>query len=80
MARGADTAPFHLVVNGPNVVSSGFEKTGAAGSLVYEQALYAQPFFVQGDWDKVEGVAESKNITAFIARGAPPDADADRPR
>ncbi len=74
-ARGADTAPFHLVVNGPNVVSSGVEKTGAgaAGSSVYEQTLNAQPFFVQGDWDKVEGSGESRTITAFIVRGATPE-------
>src|ERR1700730_7447198 len=75
-ARGADTAPFHLAVNGSNVISSGVEKTGAAGatgSSVYEQTLNAQPFFVQGDWDKIEGAAESKNITAFIARGAAPE-------
>src|SRR6267378_5604322 len=74
--RGADTAPFHLVVNGSNVVSSGVEKTGAGGASgpsVYEQTLNAQPFFVQGDWDKVEGSGESRNITAFIARGATPD-------
>lgn len=69
-ARGADTAPFHLVVNGSNVISSGVEKTGAAGSSVYDQTLNAQPFFVQGDWDKIEGAAESRNITAFAPRGA----------
>src|SRR5688572_10716769 len=72
-ARGADTAPFRLVVNGPNVISSGAEKTGPAGSSVYEQTLNAQPFFVQGDWDRIEGAADSKNITAFIAREASPD-------
>ena len=74
--RGADTAPFHLVVNGANVISSGVEKTGVAGSAgpsVYEQTLNAQPFFVQGDWDKVEGAGESRTITAFIARGATPE-------
>ncbi|HCX29005.1 MAG TPA: hypothetical protein DHU55_04415, partial [Blastocatellia bacterium] len=68
--RGADTAPFRLVVNGANVISSGLEKSGAAGATVYEQSLNAQPFFVQGDWDKVEGTGESKNITAFLPRGA----------
>ena len=68
--RGADTAPVRLVVNGTSVISSGIEKSGAAGSDVYEQALFAQPFFVQGDWDKFEGTGESKNITAFLARGA----------
>src|SRR3989441_4705870 len=75
-ARGADTAPFHLVVNGANVISSGVERTGSvgpAGSSVYEQTLNAQPFFVQGDWDKIEGSGESRTITAFIARGATPE-------
>jgi hypothetical protein len=67
--RGADTAPFRIVVNGPNVISSGIEKTIAGGPSVYEQALHAQPFFVQGDWDKVEGNGEGKNVTAFLARG-----------
>ncbi len=71
--RGADTAPFRLVVNGSGVISSGVEKSGAGGSTVYEQALNAQPFFVQGDWDKVEGTAENKNITAFVQRGATPE-------
>jgi hypothetical protein len=68
--RGADTAPVRLVVNGANVISSGIERSAAAGSTVYEQPLFAQPFFVQGDWDKVEGTGESKNITAFLSRGA----------
>jgi hypothetical protein len=68
--RGADTAPFRLVVNGTNVISSGVEKSGTSGSTVYEEALFAQPFFVQGDWDKFEGTGEGKNITAFLPRGA----------
>src|SRR6266545_1283569 len=67
--RGADTAPFRLVVNGANVISSGVDKSGTSGSSIYEQALFAQPFFVQGDWDKFEGAGESKNITAFLPRG-----------
>jgi tetratricopeptide (TPR) repeat protein len=68
--RGADTAPVRLVVNSSNIISSGIEKSGAAGSTVYEQPLSAQPFFVQGDWDRVEGTGESKNISAFLPRGA----------
>ena len=67
--RGADTAPVRLVVNGTSVISSGVEKSATAGSTVYEQGLFAQPFFVQGDWEKVEGAGESKNITAFLTRG-----------
>lgn len=71
--RGADTAPFRLVVNRGNVVSSGLDKSGSPGSTVYEQALFAQPFFVQGDWEKVEGSGDGKNITAFVPRGATQD-------
>jgi len=71
--RGADTAPFRLVVNSGNVISSGMEKSGSPGSTVYEQVLFAQPFFVQGDWERVEGSGDGKNITAFVPRGATQD-------
>lgn len=66
--RGADHAPFRLAVNGPNVVSSGVEKS-SGGSSVYEQALNAQPFFLQGDWDRIEGTGEGKGVSAFVAKG-----------
>lgn len=68
--RGADTASFRLVVNGAGVVSSGIEKSSSPGSAVYEQSLFAQLFFVQGDWEKVEGSGDGKNITALVPRGA----------
>ncbi|HSE23075.1 MAG TPA: hypothetical protein VLB68_15525 [Pyrinomonadaceae bacterium] len=69
--RGADTAPFKIAVNLPNAVSGGIEKSGGtAGSVSYEQPLHGQPFFIQGDWDKVEGSAESKGIVVLIPRGA----------
>ena len=71
--RGADTAPFRLVVNAPNVISSGVEKSGALSSSSFEQPLNAQPLFVQGEWDKVEGGKDSRNITAFLPRGATPE-------
>ena len=71
--RGADTAPVRLVVNGPGVLSSGLEKSSAAEQTIYEQPLSAQPFFVQGDWEKVEGAGESKNIAAFLPRGTVAD-------
>jgi hypothetical protein len=68
--RGADTAPFRLVVNSGNVISSGTEKSSSASSTVYEQSLFGQPFFVLGDWEKVEGSGDGKNITALVPRGA----------
>lgn len=67
--RGADTAPFRLTVNIANVVSSGAEKT-TGGSSVYEQTLNAQPFFVQGEWDRIEGTGEGRGIAAYLPKGA----------
>lgn len=68
--RGADTASFRLTVNSPNVVSSGTQKGGGVGSTVYEQPLNAQPFFVQGDWDKIDGAGDAKSITTLLPKGA----------
>ena len=49
--------------------SRGVEKT-AGSSVSFEQPLYGQPFFVQGDWEKVEGTGEGKGITAYVPKGA----------
>jgi tetratricopeptide (TPR) repeat protein len=67
--RGADTAPFHLTVNIPNAISSGVEKGGPAGAT-FDQPLYGQPFFVQGDWDKLEGAADGKGVIVLLEKGA----------
>ena len=67
--RGADTAPFRLAVNIPNAISSGVEKAGSSG-VSFEQALHGQPFFVQGDWDKLEGAADGKGIVVLLEKGA----------
>src|SRR5689334_977963 len=67
--RGADTAPFHLTVNLPDVVSSGVEKS-ANGSTVFDQTLHSQPFFVQGDWDRIEGTGDGKGIVVLAEKGA----------
>ena len=67
--RGADTAPFHLTINVPNAISSGIEKPGP----VFEQTLHGQPFFVQGDWDRVEGAADGKGIVVLVEKGAGAD-------
>ena len=68
-ARGADTAPFRLTVNLPNVVSGGVEKPGPS-SISFEQTLHGQPFFVQGDWDRVEGAADGRGISVLLEKGA----------
>src|SRR5215208_5116383 len=71
--RGADTAPFRLTVNIPNAISSGVEKAGPNGSITFDQPLYAQPFFVQGDWDKLEGAADGKGVVVMMEKGATAD-------
>ncbi|HKP46237.1 MAG TPA: hypothetical protein VJT50_06520, partial [Pyrinomonadaceae bacterium] len=72
-SRGADRAAIKLAVNGAGIISSGTEKAAGSGAIVYENQLPAQPFFVQGDWERVEGTAENKNIIAFLPRGAGAD-------
>jgi tetratricopeptide (TPR) repeat protein len=71
--KGADSAPVRVVVNGAGVISSGLQKSDASGAVVYENALNGQPFFVQGDWEKVDGSGDNKNISAFVTRGSPVD-------
>lgn len=67
--RGADTAPFRLSVNLPNVISSGVEKNASAGAIAFEQTLHSQPFFVQGDWDKVDGAGDGKGVVVMMEKG-----------
>ncbi|HKR14789.1 MAG TPA: tetratricopeptide repeat protein [Pyrinomonadaceae bacterium] len=70
--RGGDTAPFRVTVNIGNAIASGVEKNGAAGSITFEQSLlHGQPFFLQGDWDKLEGAAEGKGIAVLLEKGVP---------
>jgi TolA-binding protein len=69
--RGADTAPVRLTVNaagGDTVVS-----TGQAGGATFDQKLSAQPFFVTGKWDAVDGTGDARGVTALLPRGATAD-------
>ncbi len=68
--RGTDTAPFHLSVAMPGAISSGIEKSSTGGSASFDQPLSGQPFFVQGDWDRVEGSGEGKGVTVLLGKGA----------
>jgi len=70
--RGADYAPFRLTVTGGGALSSGVDKS-AGGNSIFEQSLNAQPFFVTGTWDRVDGGATAKGISAFVAKGATAD-------
>jgi tetratricopeptide (TPR) repeat protein len=67
--RGADYAPFKLTVsglsNGETLVSSG--KAAGGG---FEQPLNAQPFFVTGRWETVEGSGEARGVSAMLHAGA----------
>lgn len=67
--RGADTAPFRVTVNLGNAVASGVEKSGSAGSISFEQSLHGQPFFLQGEWDKLEGAADGKGVVVLLEKG-----------
>jgi hypothetical protein len=70
--RGPDYAPFRVTVNGATAISSGVDK-GTGGNSVFEQSLNGQPFFVAGNWDRVEGTGGAKGITAFLPKGANAD-------
>jgi tetratricopeptide (TPR) repeat protein len=67
--RGADYAPVRLTITGlptgDAVVSSG-KATGTS----FEQPLNAQPFFLTGRWDSVEGSGDARGITAMLSPGA----------
>jgi tetratricopeptide (TPR) repeat protein len=70
--RGADYAPFRLTINGASALSSGVDKS-AGGNSVFEQTVNAQPFFVTGAWDRVDGGANAKGVSAYLAKGAGAD-------
>jgi len=71
--RGADTAPVRLTIVGAGgedtVISSGRN----AGGAIFEQKLAAQPFFLTGKWETLEGTNEARGVSAHLARGATPD-------
>lgn len=67
--RGADTAPFRLTVTageGASVVASG----RASNGNVFEQSLNAQPFFLAGKWDTIEGAGAARGISVWLPVGA----------
>jgi tetratricopeptide (TPR) repeat protein len=69
--KGADAAPVRVVVSGVGVISSGIEKPDSSGSVIYDNPLNGQPFFLQGDWEKLEGTGDNNNVTAFLSLGSP---------
>ena len=67
-ARGADFAPFSLKVNSANgltVLSSGVENANA-----FEQKINGQPFFIAGNWDKVDVTG----VSVYVPKGADTEA------
>jgi len=67
--RGPDYAPFRLNVNNATAISSGVEKS-AGGNSIFEQSLNAQPFFVVGDWDRIDGGSNASGIVTLLPKGA----------
>ncbi len=70
--RGADFAPFRLTINGGAALSSGVDKS-SGGNSTFEQSANAQPFFVTGAWDRIDGGANAKGISAYVMKGAGAD-------
>ena len=66
--RGADTAPFRLTVNG--ATGETVVAAGQAQGATFEQPLNAQPFFLTGRWETVEGGAEARGVSAWLWAGA----------
>ncbi|HEX8502592.1 MAG TPA: tetratricopeptide repeat protein [Pyrinomonadaceae bacterium] len=67
--RGADYAPFRLTVSGlpggETLVSSGRAAGGG-----FDQPLNAQPFFITGRWETVEGSGDARGVSAMLHAGA----------
>jgi tetratricopeptide (TPR) repeat protein len=66
-ARGADFAPFRMQVNAASggAIVSGGTNTGN----IFEQKLNSQPFFVAGNWDKVD----ASGVSVYLPKGASAD-------
>lgn len=72
--RGPDTAPFSLKVNGVSVVSSGAQAQPRGSGSQYDQTLNAQPFFIEGQWETIDGAGtEARGISVFLPKGASAD-------
>jgi hypothetical protein len=66
--RGSDTAPLRLTVNTP--AGETVLSTGSLKGSTFEQQLNAQPFFMTGRWETVDGGAEARGISAHLLSGA----------
>jgi tetratricopeptide (TPR) repeat protein len=66
-ARGADFAPVHLQVtsaNGETIASS-----GTVSGNIFDDKLSGQPFFVTGNWDKINVAG----VSVYLSKGANAD-------
>jgi tetratricopeptide (TPR) repeat protein len=70
--RGADYAPLKLTVTG---LASGDAavSSGKASGNGFEQPLNAQPFFLTGRWETVEGSGDARGVTAMLRPGVSPE-------
>jgi tetratricopeptide (TPR) repeat protein len=69
--RGADVAPVRMAINAP--AGDAAIASGQASGSGFDQKLSAQPFFVTGKWDAVEGAGDARGVTALLPRGATAD-------
>jgi tetratricopeptide (TPR) repeat protein len=70
--RGADTAPFRLTINGAS--GETLVSAGKMSGATFDQPLSAQPFFLTGKWETVEGAGEARGTTALVPPGASAEA------
>ena len=75
-ARGADFAPVRLQINSEkdeefisSGTMSGTYNSGKVYGAAIEQKLHGQPFFVTGNWDKVN----ARGVSVYIPKGAGTD-------
>ena len=71
--RGADYAPFRLTVEGAGGEGAAVVAAGRATGATHEVALSAQPFFLTGKWETVEGAGEARGVSALVPVGASAD-------
>ncbi|HST53438.1 MAG TPA: tetratricopeptide repeat protein [Pyrinomonadaceae bacterium] len=67
--RGADYAPVRISASGL-AGGDAFVSTGKAAGGGFEQTLNAQPFFVTGRWETVEGAGDARGVSALVHQGA----------
>lgn len=68
LARGFDTAPTRITVTSAG--GETFVASGRSNGAAFDQPISAQPMFVSGSWDVVDGSGDSAQISAWLLKGS----------